>query len=376
MDYWRNNNFDLIRVLASAQVAIVHVIYWFDLEVTLLPVNRVLQVFPGVPVFFFISGLLISHSFLNTTARQYLRNRCLRIFPALWICLVVMLAPILLNAGCAAPSSSTGWLSWWFAQMSIGQMWTPEFLRGCWQNAFNGGRWTIAVELEFYLLLPLIMLLLRKTGRGADIALGALAVASLAVQLRIQDALHAASPTWLMVLYGSLLPYLWIFILGMLARRHIDRVRGWCAHKVLWWAIAYVMTVLTARALGLKLGGSAINPLSMVVLCGLVLSFAFSWPGLSDRVLRRNDFTYGLYLFHPVVLLLMSTFGLGAGLVNGALALLVSFALAVASWFLVERPFLRRKHDAVYRHEPLATTGIAGAALAPAVSQTNGYPPR
>lgn len=340
MSEWRGNNFALIRVLASAQVAVTHAIYWFGLEQPLSPLRRLLYVFPGVPVFFFISGLLVTRSFLSTSPAEYVRNRSLRIFPALWVCLVLMLLPIFFNAGCSTPSTSGQWLAWWFAQLSFGQMWTPEFLRGCWQYSFNGGRWTVAVELEFYALLPLLLMLAGKSARRATAVLVTLAVASLLAQAWL---ISQSSPL-MGILHTTVVPYLWIFALGMLAQRHFERITPWFAGKLAWWIAGFACVTWLARESGWRTGGSDINPLSMLALCALVMSTALSARGLADRMLRGHDLTYGLYLLHPLVFLLMTTAGLGSGIANAALALTLSAGAAALSWLFVERPFLKRKH--------------------------------
>src|SRR5690349_9052904 len=80
---WRVNNFDLLRLLAALQVAVVHGI------AVLKPTGHFagllgtgLDRFPGVPIFFVISGVLISRSYEHSASlRDYLGNRCLRIFP-------------------------------------------------------------------------------------------------------------------------------------------------------------------------------------------------------------------------------------------------------------------------------------------------------
>lgn len=104
---WRVNNFDLLRLLAALQVAVVHSIgilkptgYFASL------LGVCLDRFPGVPIFFVISGVLISKSYERSDSlRDYLRNRCLRIFPGLWVCLVVSVAVILaLGVGSSAES--------------------------------------------------------------------------------------------------------------------------------------------------------------------------------------------------------------------------------------------------------------------------------
>jgi peptidoglycan/LPS O-acetylase OafA/YrhL len=343
MDYWRGNNFALVRVLASLQVAVTHGIYWFGLEAQAAPLRRVLQFFPGVPVFFFISGLLVARSCLRTTPAEYFRNRSLRTFPALWVCLVLMLVPIFGTSGCSVPSTTSNWLSWWFAQMSFGQMWMPEFLHDCWRTAFNGGRWTVGIELQFYLLLPVLLVLAAKVGRFATALFVALIVASVFFRTWLLDHSDVFPPGWILPVHLSVVTYLWIFLLGVLANHYFDRIAPWFAGKLPWWLCAYAAVVLLTYGHGLRITGNDINPLNLAMLCGLVLSVALSARGFADRVLRGNDFTYGLYLLHPVVQLTMTALGFGVGALAAVISLCLSFASAAASWFFVERPFLRRK---------------------------------
>ena len=55
-----NNNFNLIRLFAALQVAIVHSAGYLNIDIQYL---KFLDLFPGVPIFFFISGFLIIKSF-------------------------------------------------------------------------------------------------------------------------------------------------------------------------------------------------------------------------------------------------------------------------------------------------------------------------
>src|ERR1700731_1772916 len=72
---WRVNNFDLLRLLAALQVAVMHSIG------ALKPTGyfaRLLEAglyrFSGVPIFFVISGVLISKSYEHSDSlRDYLR---------------------------------------------------------------------------------------------------------------------------------------------------------------------------------------------------------------------------------------------------------------------------------------------------------------
>ena len=76
-DDWRVNNFDLIRLLAALQVAVVHALVLLKPGGHLFQMVRSgLELFPGVPAFFVVSGLLISKSYEQSDSlRNYYRNR-------------------------------------------------------------------------------------------------------------------------------------------------------------------------------------------------------------------------------------------------------------------------------------------------------------
>ena len=89
---FRNNNFDLIRLLAATQVALWHSIEIMQVDISAFGrhLASLLHLFPGVPIFFFISGFLISRSYeSNPNVAEYASNRILRLYPAL-ICAVTL----------------------------------------------------------------------------------------------------------------------------------------------------------------------------------------------------------------------------------------------------------------------------------------------
>jgi len=66
-----------------------------------------------------------------------------------------------------------------------------------------------------------------------------------------------------------------------------------------------------------------------------------------------GDYSYGMYLYaFPIQQLLVLWFAAGRPLVLFGLATPLTFAAAVLSWRLVERPFLRRKHPQVIQLPP------------------------
>ena len=345
---WRVNNFDAVRLLAALQVAVVHAITY--LKPAGLPAHLVqfgLNLFPGVPIFLVVSGLLISKSYEQADSiRHYYRNRCLRIFPGLWVCLVVSLGVICaIGVGSLGTVSTREWLLWWAAQMSIFQSYEADFLKSLgFSGGLNSSLWTIPIELEFYLLLPPLYLMLRLHRHRGHMLIFAVLMASLAVELLLVHGRwrfpRIADYSFLQL---TLAPYLWMFLVGVLIQRNWTVVRGWLAGCAHWWLLGYLVLCMLATALRIDVGGNDINPVFLLPLAGLVVSVAISAPGLSDRILQHHDISYGLYIYHMLVIRMMMQFALHS--VTAVIA--ISLGLAIISWTLVERPFLKRKQRAL-----------------------------
>jgi peptidoglycan/LPS O-acetylase OafA/YrhL len=347
---WRVNNFDLLRLLAALQVAVVHSIgilkptgYFARL------LEAGLDRFPGVPIFFVISGVLISKSYERSDSlRDYLRNRCLRIFPGLWVCLVVSVGVILaLGVGSLGRITAPEWLLWWAGQMSIFQNFQATFLEPL-STGLNGSLWTIPIELEFYIVLPALYGILRLRTRLGNMRLLAIALASLAVQLLIVNSHRSVGQVRAYsLLEVTLAPYLWMFLVGVSIQRNWSTVRGWLFGRAHWWGLGYLMLCAAARWLRVDTGGNNMSPVYLLPLAGLIVSLAMSAPQLSDRILRHHDVSYGLYLYHMLVIELLVGLAAPSEWASFAVAIIVSLGLAALSWTLIEKPYLRGKRGAL-----------------------------
>lgn len=89
------------------------------------------------------------------------------------------------------------------------------------------------------------------------------------------------------------------------------------------------------------------SPVYLLPLAGLIVSLAMSLPQLSDRILRHHDVSYGLYLYHMLVIDLLVGLAAPSGWASFAAATIVSFGLAALSWTFIERRYLRGKRGAL-----------------------------
>ena len=177
---FRTNNFDLIRLVAALQVVFLHTSKHLDLIHPESVLSSIIDRFPGVPIFFFVSGFLISRSFeTNPGLGDYSRNRAFRIFPALWVCFMLsVLSAWMTGYFSTVEVPIARFVGWVAAQLSFLQIYNPEFMRGYGTGVLNGSLWTITVELQFYVIVPCLYILLRRLSRrGFDAVLVPLIVA-------------------------------------------------------------------------------------------------------------------------------------------------------------------------------------------------------
>ncbi len=163
MNIGRMNNFDLVRLAAAAQVVIWHAIEHFQIE-TNVSALWLLGSFPGVPIFFVVSGYLIASAYeRNRSTVGYFSNRALRLLPGLWMCFLLTSLSIYFLHGFSGAKTNELWV--WTISSLMGFSFTPTFLKNYGTGAVNGSLWTIPVEIQFYLVCPILLKFLGERTR-------------------------------------------------------------------------------------------------------------------------------------------------------------------------------------------------------------------
>jgi peptidoglycan/LPS O-acetylase OafA/YrhL len=351
----RDNNFDLLRLLAASQVVATHLCEHLRLhpvEGQFALLFQFVGLFPGVPIFFAISGFLISRSFeaRRNDLRGYAVNRGLRIFPALWACFALSLICMsVLGALTPSTIATPSFLLYFVGQTTIGQFYTPDFLKSYGVGNPNGSLWTIPVEIQFYIALPILYWIgKRLSGKAFDGFL--LAVAALAFAA---GSIASSQPkTMATLLFGAtFIPHIWMFIVGVLIARNFQSWASVIEGKGFHWLAGYVALRLALMPLQSHVVDSAVY----VLLAFAVISLAYTGRNASRKMLREVDISYGVYLYHMVIInVLVQTNNVGPGWPVVA-TILATFALAYLSFRFIERPALALKGMFMKRNEATAT---------------------
>lgn len=277
----------------------------------------------GVTLFFVLSGYLITRLLVTewtTVGRVDLRafylRRGLRLFPALAALLVVVLF-----------GYAMGLWSSDHADLGIA---VPAviFYVGNWVAAAGtsfgvlGHTWSLAVEEQFYLVWPLLLMLLLSRMSPRTLAVGAVLLAVL------------ITPWRLMILSSGNLG--WAFN-GTDA--HADGLLLGCAIALLGTKLPAKLGWLGVLALIATsivwIGGGGLLVMVPLATIASALAVAGTPRALGWRPLAFvGRISYGLYLWHFLFI--------GSGL-PAVVIVAASFAAAIASFYVIERPFLRMK---------------------------------
>jgi peptidoglycan/LPS O-acetylase OafA/YrhL len=344
---FRENTLDAIRLFAAAQVAIVH--SWKYLSPSSMDswFFQFLGLFPGVPIFFFVSGFLISKSYQSSpNIREYSKNRILRLYPALIICVLVNLVMVGMAGYVGFEEASVGEIFLLFAaKATFFQFYNPDFMRGFGDGVLNGSLWTICVELQFYIAYPLICAMLGNNRKVSGRILLTLILCFVFANWLLFELRHNYSESFWWKLYRvSFVPWIYMFLVGVWAQQNFDKI-GRLIHNLptLFFVAFYIVSahVLVEYA-GFSIGNE-ISPILFLLVAVTVLRVAYSAPQRVNETMKGNDISYGLYIWHmPIVNQLLYLEYESSGL-TALLALIASLMLAAASWFLLEKPSLQLK---------------------------------
>jgi len=325
LDQWRG--------LALALVLISHGFFFTN------RVNGLGRV--GVNLFFFISGILVFRSLSRSRAktdwkrtRSYWWRRLRRLYPALIAYVLAMLPVVwLLQHRPNLPAESD--FGTYLKAMPLSLTASINYFGNVpWSL---GHLWSVACEMQFYLLAPLIFIAGGATVRRRNLVFGIL--------LLVLAGLGAAQP----FIGGGKYHFefaVWPMMLGFFCEHKRDclrRILGLPATLIFWTGIGAGVLGMLLMLLGLKMKPLVVaSGALLLVPCLLAYLFGRPVPWIAGRWLRwLGERTYSIYLWQEP--LTICNFLPNALQLVGAL---VSVAVGGVWFHCFERPFLsssRRK---------------------------------
>ncbi len=328
----RQSSFDALRGIAILGVVGFHTAAFTP--TTIAFIDSVFGVGKlGVQLFFFISALTMCHMWeqrageSHRTAKFYIR-RFMRIAPLFWLAAVFYIAANGMGPSFWAHDGMTG--------IDVGL--TMLFLHGFWPHAISNvvpGGWSIAVEMTFYMLFPLVIGVI---GNSRRIYLALAGAIFLLYHFWWQNLLGAMLATGAFgsdpeladnFLYFNFLSQCPIFLIGCYL--HFAIKDGFGRGEV----IAAVVIALAGASIGLTL---------LTVSAGLsALVYLGVTRGMRSSLLETfGQNSYALYLVHFIVVQIVSNVlpaqtGLPALLIRFIAVAIISFALARLIHSTIER---------------------------------------
>ncbi len=337
--------------------------------------------FIGVDIFFVLSGFLITSilaSRVNQPAGEYFvhfyERRARRILPALIVMVILccIAAYVLLLPGDMETfGKSLRDMAVFFSNFSFSRK------VGYFDSVAAAKpllhTWSLAVEEQFYLLFPPLLLVAVRVLKGNMARVGALLVVLFAASLAASIALLPTKPE-----VAFFLPHTraWELLAGslvaILGTRHLPSAR--IANVISTGALAVLLFCMATYTGATPFPGIAAVP--PVIASALLIWANLQQPSFAARLLSWKPLvyvgliSYGLYLYHwPVLVFTRFYYGSEPPMVSHLVTLPFIFVLAALSFRFIEEPirhgrwFRRRGHVFIASLVVLLATFVAGNAI-------------
>ena len=261
-----------------------------------------------------------------------------------------------------------------------------DFLRGFVLPTWSGGAWSVAVELHFYALFPLILWLQRGHRTGALVAL-------LTMSILLRTGVWTAFGTVQAFSYWTIGGCIDLFLAGMLWHE-LAKPAAVRRNASLLLATSAIVTVILWHAFNIAGGfyGTSDSPIWIViptlqgaVFGALIVGYEHarvSLPHFADRALAKvGEVSYSIYLLHFIFYPTMVKQLTAAGFDMAPLPVALAFAfatfpvivgLAMLSYRFIEQPFLKMRANYERKGKALqAVTAPAGTTIASPASRSD-----
>lgn len=295
----------------------------------------------AVIIFFSISGYLIASSFINSkNSLSYFKKRVLRIFPGLIICSLIMTVFIFpffgeINTPSEWFMSLTSLKSFLFFSL-FGSPGSGELVNGfsnsyIFYNSANGSLWSLKFEFLDYIAIMVLFGFIKKP-LIASIIFITLSFSILFINSKLHFSNHH---------------------LNLLSDYYIHRAAAYSIPFSIgaflfttkkWWVndkririTAVIFSIITLLAY------SDSSEISLVVLTIIPILIIIIGTSFHDTIIKgRFDISYGVYIYAFPIQQIFSNYIPNQFFASLAISTFCTTIIAIASWFFVEKRFLKR----------------------------------
>ena len=333
------NNFDFLRFLFAFVVILSHII-----DLSLFPdflfLKKYFDTHLSVTGFFIISGFLIAGSYVKTqNIRKYFVKRAKRLLPAY---LFIVIFSALFFSIFSSYNLYEYFTNSMLYKYIFANLFFVNFIQPCLPGVFlnnilctiNGALWTIKVEVSFYVILPLILLLINKFEKKIVVFISIYFLGLIyLLALYLANFIIPEKQGLLLILKHQLPGFLTYFISGISLFFYFDFYMKF-KNKL---AVISIIVFSVEYYFNLEI----LRPIAMSL---LILYFAYGFKFLNNWG-KYGDFSYGIYIYHfPIIQMVVSLnlfHKFNPFLVAFSIIITVFF-LAFLSWNLLEKRFLKR----------------------------------
>lgn len=333
----KRNNMNVVRYYLALCILMNHFNVLTAAGLPTLP-----RIFGGVGSFFALSGFLMFPSYeRHNNLKGYALRRLKRILPP--YIFIVILAAFALSVLSSLPLqeyfTNPQFFKYLICNLLFMNFMEPA-LPGVFEgdmmlsSAVNGALWTMKGELFCYLMVPFIYNWLKKRSESASRLLTTLMGVSFIIYMGLVLAGERFGiDTYVLAKQFRLFTF---FFAGALINVNFAKFK-----RYKWQILGLVIAMIAVASLNDHLY-MTLRPFSdsmLVIWCSMI----GSWGAFLSRY---NSISYQVYLFHWPIIQVLVACGVTATLGNLwslALAILLSFLLALLSWILIDRPILKGK---------------------------------
>jgi peptidoglycan/LPS O-acetylase OafA/YrhL len=209
----------------------------------------------------------------------------------------------------------------------------------------NGSLWTISIEIQFYLLIFIVYMLLNKYKKLLIV------IFSTFIILNIVNAIFNEKITIFQKLFNvSFLPWLYMFLWGCYLESNKKLQKKIISYNI--FIIIFILIILNYYSAQLNIfrgKTNALNPVEFFFLSIIIFKIAYIKIRIPENFLNKNDISYGVYLYHMPIVNFFIYKNLKETYSVLVLCLILTLSFALISWKIIEKPFLSLKKTSLIK---------------------------